>query len=124
MSWTTEKPTRAGWYWRKVYNHSKGQWDIWILEVLLDEPQLADGGYWQGPLLPNENPTGPVVVEGVLEARNGNRGGNDFIAIFEPAVGSDAFPELHIHRGLFTVNAGDRVHVRVTRAVEGERGEP
>ena len=55
MSWTTEKPSKPGWYW---YRESKGEPEI--LSLYKDDGQLLISGIglqefpveWAGPLEP------------------------------------------------------------------------
>ena len=58
---------------------------------------------------------GPVV-EVVMEARHSNNeASGNVIAVYEPAFGSDAFPELHVHRGKWVARDGDTVRVAIWR---------
>jgi len=65
MNWTTEKPTKPGWYW-----HRNGRGDMWPSVILLrlvddrlrvrlgdecwplDSPVIFEGDEWAGPLEP------------------------------------------------------------------------
>jgi len=60
LDWTTEPPTREGWYWAKVIDAENPAWagkvDLLMVIVLDDGPQYTlrngfEATHWLGPLL-------------------------------------------------------------------------
>lgn len=65
MTWTTARPTKAGWYWWrthakdgkpwvvKVQRLDRGMMQMW--RIGWDNPAIiGEGGEWQGPIEPEE----------------------------------------------------------------------
>ena len=61
MNWTTDKPTKPGWYWWRQDRVAKmcRVWEWWDKKELYvrfegadSEPVIALGGEWAGPLEP------------------------------------------------------------------------
>lgn len=63
LTWTTEKPTEAGWYWYKTPNHQRAvigylrsslHWELGD-QLHLSHPAF-DGSTWSGPIPAPEEP--------------------------------------------------------------------
>ena len=69
MGWTTEKPTKPGWYWYRersdipyrpvqiILANYTGAIELWVVQDTENRPLecvAIEGGEWQGPITPEE----------------------------------------------------------------------